>query len=162
MFPRMSREISRVIVLVAAEVEFLMTFSAVEVFDLVFLPVTLLLTAVPNADAIVAVMAVMDTVMSEHEFLTVCSRYGVPYGIKSMKTLNLPSSLTSIGSEAFSGLSSVEAVRIPSGVTTVAPDAFTGIPVLFLIGEEGKAAQAYASEHENCIFISDSLLDAGM
>ena len=59
MFPKMSREISRVMVRVAAEVELLMTFSAVEVFDLDFLPVTLLLTAVPNAEAMVAVTAVM-------------------------------------------------------------------------------------------------------
>ena len=36
----MSREISRVMVRVAAEVLFLMTFSAVEVFDLDFFPVT--------------------------------------------------------------------------------------------------------------------------
>ena len=55
----MSREISRVIVRVAAEVVFLMTFSLVEVFDLVFLPVTLLLMAVPAAVAKVPVTAVM-------------------------------------------------------------------------------------------------------
>ena len=58
-FPKMSREISRVMVRVAAEVELLMTFSAVEVFDLDFLPVTLLLTAVPTAVATVPVMAVI-------------------------------------------------------------------------------------------------------
>ena len=49
---------SRVMVRVAAEVAFLMTFWPVEVLDLVFLPVTLLLTAVPMEVATVAVTAV--------------------------------------------------------------------------------------------------------
>ena len=49
---------SRVRVRVAAEVAFFTTFCVVEVRLVLFLPVTLLLTAVPRAVAAVAVTAV--------------------------------------------------------------------------------------------------------
>ncbi len=118
-----------------------------------------LLNAGASRRAVVVVMAVMDTIMGEQEFSTLCAQQGIPYGLVSMNTLRLPSSLVRIESEAFSGTISVEAIRIPSSVTYIAPDAFAGYPVIFLFGEEGKVAQAYAAEHSNCVFVSNAFLN---
>lgn len=60
--------------------------------------------------------------------------------------LTLPSHLTEIGPEAFAYLPSVKAVRIPTSVTSIADDAFSGSDVIILAPEDSYAVQ-WAKEH---------------
>lgn len=57
--------------------------------------------------------------------------------VSNFNILALPDALTTIESEAFTGLPSVDAIRIPAGVTTIAADAFDpGITLLVPAGSQ--------------------------
>lgn len=45
-------------------------------------------------------------------------------GCTSLKSITIPSSVTSIGRAAFQGCSALTSITIPSSVTSIGPDAF--------------------------------------
>lgn len=116
------------------------------------------LSAGASLKAIVNMMAYMNTGIADHEFQTVCYESDLPYGIISMNPLYLPSDLSQIEEEAFAGLINADAIKIPASIISIASDAFLDCPLLILFGQEGTAAEDYAMEHENCVFIPDELL----
>ena len=65
--------------------------------------------------------------------------------------LDLPDSLTAVGSGAFAGLPGVEAVRLPAGIGSIAPDAFDPDVLLYVPNAawaEWAEANGYAWEPE--------------
>ncbi len=67
-------------------------------------------------------------------------------------TFFLPSSLTSIEAEAFSGIAA-EAVFIPASVTSISGDPFAGSAVTHIYGLPGTAAETFVSSHAAYTFI---------
>ena len=88
------------------------------------------------------------------------------------RILKLPSSLSRIDAEAFTGISAT-IVEVPSGCSFIGDEAFKdssvsmiyipkgceigtnvfdGCGIVVLISEEGSYAQAYCTEHDNCVF----------
>ena len=67
-------------------------------------------------------------------------------------TFFLPSSLTSIEAEAFSGIAA-EAVFIPASVTSISGDPFAGSAVTHIYGLPGTAAETFVSRHAAYTFI---------
>ena len=56
----------------------------------------------------------------------------------------LPDELTALGGEAFAN-NSFHTVYIPSGITSIAPDAFSGTDVAIIFGDAGSFAEEYAA-----------------
>ena len=66
--------------------------------------------------------------------------------------LILPAFLEEIGGEAFSGIAA-EAVFIPAGVASISGDPFAGGAVRYILGFPGTAAETFAAEHPDYIFV---------
>ena len=66
--------------------------------------------------------------------------------------LRLPSGLTAIESEAFSGVAAQAAV-IPGSVISIAPDAFAGSRITLIYGYAGSAAEAFCTDNPGFTFL---------
>ena len=65
---------------------------------------------------------------------------------KDVKSFTIPSSVTKIGGEAFSGCGSLANITIPASVTQIGSQAFKGCPKLTLIADRGSTAWKYAEK----------------
>ena len=94
---------------------------------------------------------------------------------KSIKSITIPDSVTSIGYAAFSGCSSLKSITIPSSVKSISVGAFTNIPSVkvsaghpvFFVDEQGilinkkEKKLLYVPPHLTSVTIPDSVTSIG-
>ena len=70
------------------------------------------------------------------------------WGCEALTNVTIPNSVTSIGESAFYGCTSLTGVTLPSSVTSIGISAFYGCDSLFLVVVPGSYAQTYAQNYE--------------
>lgn len=70
------------------------------------------------------------------------------------KVVYIPDSCTRIGKWAFRDCPNLTQIRIPANCT-IGTDAFVGCNSVTIFGSKGSTAEAYASSHSNCTFVSE-------
>ena len=73
--------------------------------------------------------------------------------------LTLPTSLTTIETEAFINLPNIDAIRLPANITTIASDAFD--PGMILLVPEGSPWIQWADEHGYQPIVEDTISGFG-
>ena len=69
---------------------------------------------------------------------------------KSLQSVTIPNSVTSIGDEAFSGCDSLQSITIPNSVTSIGGGAFSGCNICFFI-----CNSTYFQNDDVCLFNKD-------
>ncbi len=65
-------------------------------------------------------------------------------GCESLKGINIPDTLQSIGEWAFRGCKNLKALSIPESVTEICAESFLDCPNLTIVAGEGSFAAAFA------------------
>ena len=71
----------------------------------------------------------------------------------AMTAVRCPDGLTKIGAYAFADCTELLQLEIPASVTDIDDTAFAGCACVFLYGETGSAAETFAQNHANTVFV---------
>lgn len=75
------------------------------------------------------------------------SSYGAFLNCTALETVELPGTVTSIGSNAFKGCTNLTKITIPASVTAIQTTSFSNCPNLTIYGKAGSYAETYANNN---------------
>ncbi len=116
-------------------------FNEDDIFDMNFnnVPLTVSNGSIYITDEITEIKAILPSALvtiADESFMNTSFSY-----------VELPETVTTIGSKAFANSSNLKYIYIPEKTTTIAQDAFLNVPNLTILGKSGSYAESFASRY---------------